>query len=1021
MIVGMPALARREGAAMPSLPDGTVTFLFTDIEGSTRLWESYPEPMRRLLARHDEILRREIETGRGAVFKTVGDAFYAVFARAQDALAAALATQLALCREDWSAIGGMPVRVALHTGTAELRDNDYFGPALNRVARLLAAGHGGQVLLTRATEQLVRDSLPPGATLRDLGEHTLRDLNSPERIFQLEHPLLACDFPALRTAMGRRSLPLPPTSFVGREADVTQAVSLLGEARLLTLTGPGGTGKTRLAIEVAHRAADGFGEGACFVALAVVRDAAGIIPAVAQALDVREGAGRTLEETLREYLAPKRLLLVLDNVEQIDDPAPVVAALLEAAPGACILATSRAPLRVYGETELNVAPMPLADDVADPVAALRSDAVRLFAERARSANARFSVDHANVSAVTAVCRKLDGLPLAIELAASRVRTLAPEAILARMDQRLRLLTGGERDRPERQQTMRAAIAWSYDLLNPEEQTLFRRLSVFEGGCTLEAIEAVAMDGLTTDALDLVDALVDHSLLRADEADGRFQMLETVREFGRELLGQSGEQAEIPDRHATYFLQFVEQGEPHLRGKGQLDWLGRLEADSANLATAFDFLETSRGDDAIRLATALVQFWSLHSHLAAGTSTLERALSLVGSDTPAYLHAACLSSLGALAWKHGDYARGEELGMRSADMFRELGDLSGLGRALTALSGCAWMRGKGDYARFHALCEESVRILREADDPWGLADALHYLGHMIMDAGDYESARNVFDESLAMFQLAGDEWGAAGPLKDGALIAARTGDTATALKLYADSLATYQRIGEKGAIGDTMARMAEVELSSGNPESAAELLQQALSLMRETGNQLNIAETVNRLGEVALLCNDLPGAATCYGEAMQIAIAQNNSRMIAGMEHNLARVALLRENHAEAAERFRRSLLAHQDLGRERGITFVLTGIASLAGTAGDPSVAASLLGAAESLRARIGALNDPFDRIEHAESPDALRQSLRERLGEEQFAAAWVAGRALSTDEAIALALGEDLADVARHVTEHTD
>jgi predicted ATPase/class 3 adenylate cyclase len=509
-----------------SPPTGTLTFLFTDIEGSTRLWEHDAPAMQAALARHDELLKLAIEERGGYVFKTVGDAFCAVFPTASDALEAALEIQRRLLSSEWEQSEPLRVRMALHTGAAEERDGDYFGPPVNRVARLLSAAHGGQVLLSLPTQELVRDQLLVGTTLRDLGEHRLKDLFRPERVFQLSAPELPSEFPPLRTLEAyRNNLPLQPTPLIGRENEVSEVCDLLGgeATRLLTLTGPGGIGKTRVALQAAADLLEDFTDGAFFVPLATLTEAELFFSAVAETLGVKETAEQPLDETLKDYLSERRLLLLLDNFEQVLEAAPSVTELLAGAPGLKVLATSRTPLGLYGEHEFPVPPLSMPDLKRPPLLERLThyEAVRLFLERAQAVKPDFKVTNESAPAVAEICVRLDGLPLAIELAAARIKMLPPKAMLQRLGSRLKLLTGGAHDLPERQRTLRATIEWSHALLDEGEQLLFGRLSVFSGGRTLEAIEAIcdAEGDLPVDAFDGVSSLLDKSLIRQEEGPG----------------------------------------------------------------------------------------------------------------------------------------------------------------------------------------------------------------------------------------------------------------------------------------------------------------------------------------------------------------------------------------------------------------------------------------------------------------------------------------------------------------------
>jgi predicted ATPase/class 3 adenylate cyclase len=749
-----------------SPPTGTLTFLFTDIEGSTRLWEHDAPAMQAALARHDELLKLAIEERGGYVFKTVGDAFCAVFPTASDALEAALEIQRRLLSSEWEQSEPLRVRMALHTGAAEERDGDYFGPPVNRVARLLSAAHGGQVLLSLPTQELVRDQLLVGTTLRDLGEHRLKDLFRPERVFQLSAPELPSEFPPLRTLEAyRNNLPLQPTPLIGREKEVSEVCDLLGgeATRLLTLTGPGGIGKTRVALQAAADLLEDFTDGAFFVPLATLTEAELFFSAVAETLGVKETAEQPLDETLKDYLSERRLLLLLDNFEQVLEAAPSVTELLAGAPGLKVLATSRAPLGLYGEHEFPVPPLSMPDLKLQPLLERLThyEAVRLFLERAQAVKPDFKVTNESAPAVAEICVRLDGLPLAIELAAARIKMLPPKAMLQRLSSRLKLLTGGARDLPERQRTLRATIEWSFALLDEGEQLLFGRLAVFSGGRTLEAIEAIcdAEGDLSAEAFEGVSSLVDMSLIRQEEVPGgepRFVMLETVHEFAREKLQESAEAEEIKRLHAQYFLTLAEEAYPELKGPDQLEWLERLEAEQDNIRVAFSWaLERKEVEVALRMGGALSWFWWVRDYYSEGRGWLEEALAMDGRGSPE-VRAMALAGAGGLAWQQGDYDRGQDACEEGLELL-EHEEREASEAKLWLLLYLGWVSlEREDYGRAKQLFEEELALSREMSDTWWIANSLLCLSGVSHSLGDFEKATELLEESMDLFREQGDK-------------------------------------------------------------------------------------------------------------------------------------------------------------------------------------------------------------------------------------------------------------------------
>jgi predicted ATPase len=796
--------------------------------------------MQAALARHDELLRLAIEEHGGYVFKTIGDAFCCAFWTATDALDAALEVQRTLFDEEWQETGPLRVRIALHTGAAEEREGDYFGPPVNRVARLLSAGHGGQVLLSLPTQELVRDQLPVGTSLMDLGERRLKDLFRPERVFQLLATGLPSEFPPLKTLEAyRNNLPLQPTPLVGREKEVSEVCNLLrGEAtRLLTLTGPGGIGKTRLALQAAADLLDDFPDGTYFVPLATLTEAELLLPAIAETLGVKETAEQPLDETLKDYLVERRLLLMLDNFEQVLEAAPTVTELLAAAPGLKVLATSRTPLRLYGEHVYPVPPLALPDLKRPPPLErlTQYEAVGLFLERARALKPDFAITNDSAPAVAEICVRLDGLPLAIELAAARITMLPPRAMLQRLTSRLKLLTGGARDLPERQRTLRATIEWSYALLDEGERLLFARLAVFSGGRTLEAIEAICdtRGDLPVDAFEGVSSLLDKSLIRQEEGpngEPRFVMLETVHEFAREKLRQSAEADEIRRVHAQFFLTLAEEAFPEFKGPDQLEWIERLEAEHDNMRAALSWAsERKEVEVALRLGGALGWFWSVRGYQSEGRRWLEEALAIDGRVPP------------------------EERAM--------------------ALAGVGWLAlQQGDLDRAKEACEEGLQLLanearEEARE--AMLNLLSCLGWVALEREEHRQAQQLFEESLALSREMSDTWWLASSLSRMALVFHSLGHSDKATELYEQSMDLFREQGDKNSLAECLINLAMLVYSQGDLERAAQLTEEAVALQHELGTRGGVSLGLYNLGWIALLQDDLGRAADLYRESLSL--------------------------------------------------------------------------------------------------------------------------------------------------------
>jgi predicted ATPase/class 3 adenylate cyclase len=742
---------------MSALPTGTVTFLFTDVEGSSRLWEAFPDAMQDALARHDEVVRAAIEAHNGHVVKTTGDGFHAVFATARDALEAAIDAQLALADESWSDTGPLRVRMGLHTGETELRDGDYYGGAANRAARLMSVAHGGQVVVSLTTEELVRDG---GYEFVDLGEHRLRDLTRAERVFQLSHVGLASEFPPLRSLDAYPgNLPLQLTSFVGREVELQTIAKAFESTRLVTLTGVGGVGKSRLAMQGAAEVLPRFPDGAWFCELASANDDDAMSQVVSSTLGVNPRPGATLEGSIVEFLGAKRLLVVLDNCEHLlGAAARLASSILRGCPGVCVLATSREGLAVEGERNVTLPSLPLPDTADRAGAVETSDAVRLFVDRALDAGSGFAVDDATLAGVAEICRRLDGIPLAIELAAARTVAMSPGEIAARLDERFRLLTGGRRTAVERHQTLRATVDWSYSLLAARERTVFDRLGVFAGSFDAPAAEAiVAGEGI--ESWDVLDALVDlvaKSMVVAERtSDGtRYQLNETMRAYARERLDDAGDSDTWRRRHAEHYAAFAEAAGPGLVSAEEFMWRPRIrhELDNIRAAVTWSLDRTVAQDHgyALRIIAALAYLANQDRPSGVGTWA-ERAVELAQTAEPVY-------------------------------------------RGPTLAAAAESLRGQGDLDQARALATDALRDGIPAESPETI---MAYEVLTVVDAtrGEIELAYQEIRDAVAEAEASVGDDSFAVPLLQSivALWASIVGDLETARTYAHQSLATARRV------------------------------------------------------------------------------------------------------------------------------------------------------------------------------------------------------------------------------------
>ena len=873
--------------------------------------------MSRALAAHDGLARRVVEARRGTVIKMTGDGMHAVFGAAHDALAASLDLQQALADPAATEDLALRVRCGIHTGVVERRDNDCFGGPVNRAARIMASAHGGQVLLSQAVVELLHGLLPVPVTLRDLGSVRLRDLATPERVYQAVHPALRQDFPALRSLEATpNNLPQQPTSFIGRAKEQVDIERLLARGRLLTLTGSGGCGKTRLALQVAADALDRYADGVWFVELAPLSDPELVPQSVAAVLGLKEEPGTPLVRTLIDHLKDRRLLLLLDNCEHLLDAcARLVDAMLRQCPGVPDPRKQSRGHRHRRRTGVSSAVAVAAgpEEVPTPASVIPFEAVQLFRERARLARADFAITEHNAAAVVSICRRLDGIPFALELAAARVRSLSVEDIDGKLIERFRLLTGGSRAALPRQQTLRALIDWSYDLLSEPARCLLQRLSVFAGGWTLEAAERVcAGDGLIEEeVVDLLVSLADKSLAAVDPVDGgsRYRLLETVRQYARDRLQEGGSGETTRARHRDFFVALAEEAEPQLIGAEQTAWLRRLESEHENLRVALEW-SSADADPAkgLRLCGALQRFWYTRGYFNEGRAWCALLLARPGAQTPTRERAKALRGAGWLAREQCDYAAASALLEEGLALGQALEDRRGVAHTLHGLGGIA--REQGDFEKARERFAGSLDLYRDAGDRQGVAAALNSLGLLARELGDYPAARRLYEESLAIDRELGDRRSIAVSLNNLGGMACDQGDFATARALHEESLAIKRELGDRSGIASSLANLGDIAREQRDYATAERLIEESLTMRRELGDRRGIAISLCILGNAALEQSRHAQAQALYEQSLEIERALGDRWGIATSLNCLANLASETGVPEQARKLYAESLGSH---------------------------------------------------------------------------------------------------------------
>lgn len=882
---------------MRQLPTGTLTLLFTDIEGSTRLLQRLGERYAVVLKECRHLLRLAFQEGKGYEVDTQGDAFFVVFERAADAVQSAARAQQALFQAHWPDGEVVRVRMGIHTGEPQTWEEGYVGLDVHCAARIMSIARGGQVLLSRAARATVLHDLPDGVDLRDLGEYRLKDIAGLNRLYQLVIPDVPADFPPLTTSSPHQpfqNLPSPTTSFVGREQEVNVVTERLRQRdiRLLTLIGTAGVGKTRLALQAAAELSSSFADGICFVALEQINDAEGVIPGIAQALRIQEEKDSSLFEQLLAVIQEQSLLLILDNFEHILPARSVVVDILSACPKLKILITSRVMLHVRAEHLLEVSPfaLPEPQQSGDLAGLSHNASIALFVQRAQAVQPDLQLTQKNSTAIIEICRELDGIPLALELAAARLRHFSPQALVTNLKRGLSVLQGNSYDVPVRQQTLQAAIAWSYDLLQPAEQRVFRRLAVTVKEVTLDAAERICSAGTAGGAFEgsiaaALDALVDHSMVRRQERENtevRFGLLQTMREYGLERLAEAGELAATQAAHAEYYLWWVESIAPLLLGAEQARWLDQLDHEYENVRSALDWLlestrkEAARAEQALRLCIALLSYWEIRSYVGEGLAFLERGLrkasemseASVGQSVAPVVRAQALHGAGFLALMQDDSASVETFLHESQLLFRESGDKAGMANILRLQGSLAMSRSAYKLAR--RLLEESLMISRELGDTPGIASTRKALAEVHIVQGNYAQARLLMEEDLASYQASGEKYSSAYPLYVLARIHFLAGDDlAKAQSLAEECRVLFKEVGNRRLVAHARLVLGQILLVQGEVGRVRSTLEASISTFRVLQERTATGEVLLALGRLAATEGEYEVARTACTESWEL--------------------------------------------------------------------------------------------------------------------------------------------------------
>ncbi|MBL0106310.1 MAG: tetratricopeptide repeat protein [Ignavibacteria bacterium] len=989
-------------------PTGNVTFLFTDIEGSTKLAHDYPEILNDFLHYHNAILREAVESNNGFVFKIVGDAFCCSFNSAGDAVKASKDIQISLLKDSNNEL--IKVRIGIHSGKAEWNGEDYMGYiTLARTQRIMSTAHGGQIIISvDAFESFVNDNLTE-FSFRDLGERRLKDMIQPLRLFQINSEGLTSDFPPLKTLDARpNNLPVQLTSFIGREKEIADVKSLLNKTRLLTLLGPGGTGKTRLSLQTGADLIDDFANGVWITELASLLDPFLLPNVIAETLGISEQPGKSMENVLIEYLSDKEILLIIDNCEHLIDACAALAEkLLQYSPKLKIIATSRESLRCDGEITHKVLSLDHPDLMkkVTPIQLVQYEAVRLFIERALAVNPNFRVTNDNAPALAQICYQLDGIPLAIELAAVRIKVLPLEKICEKLEDRFKLLTGGKRTALPRQQTLKALIDWSFDLLSENEKNLWKRLSVFSGGWTFDAAEEICRDDkIDNEVIDILSSLTEKSIINYNEENERFGMLQTIRQYGEDKIRETNEYNKFSDKHLKFYLELTVSLNKKIRGIKTESFLKSLENEIGNVERSLKWsIENQDIENGLRLTAAMAMFWQIRGYTSEAIYWIEAVLhNNTESKNSSYSNVIC--HLGNFARLKGEVDKARKLIEESLQIRKEIGDKAGISNSLIRLGVLEYDQGR--YEQSADLYEQGLIILRELGDKSGIAVILNNLGNVYSNQGDYSRAYDLYEESLSTRRESGDKLGIAICLNNLGIINYEQGEYKKATEILQESLQLRQQMGSKDGTAITLLNLGNVAYNQGEYGNATKLFNESLNISLEIGNKGCISDSLYNLGKVFLEQKDFEQASKLFLESLEISREIKAKSQIASSLYGLGRIAFGKNEYEEAVKYYLESIALYNEAGNKKDILFSIFRSGEIYVRKGNYEAGAKLFGFISRKYFELSKIKFP---LAYQVVFDDSISEIKSKLNSEEFLRYFEEGKKLTLEEVCQLIVDSNL------------